>query len=123
KTKNSKGLGPHLQRALRSLLHEYDFPVFETHADEVAIVIEVEELSSRTAGLFTEEIGQLVVTVLVGLESLITSSIAFEEFFLDVRDAGGCQECRTPVQSAENLIRDLIRFDVSGPSDHRGDAE
>src|SRR6186997_1701400 len=61
-------LGPDSQRALRTLLLEHDLPVFIAHGDEVAIVVEVEELFPGAARLLAREIGKLIKAVEMDLE-------------------------------------------------------
>jgi hypothetical protein len=73
------------------LLHEHNFPVFVTRSDEVAIVIEVEEFSPWTLRNLAREVRQLVVSILVNLESLVACLIALEQLLFDIRDANGRQ--------------------------------
>src|SRR6185369_136527 len=48
-------LGTDSQRSLRTLLLEHELPVFVTHGDEIAVVVEVDELLARAAGLLAGE--------------------------------------------------------------------
>src|SRR5262245_58656037 len=92
-----KRLGPDLHRSLGALFHEHDLEVVETHGDQVAVVVEVEELLARAGFLFAQEQRRHVVTVEVDLEVLLADLVAFQEFPLDVWLTGGVQEGRQPV--------------------------
>ena len=58
-----EGLGPDLQRAWRTLLLEHELPVLVAKSDQIAVVVEVDELLPRAVRLLAREIWKLVVAI------------------------------------------------------------
>src|SRR4029077_12529910 len=83
-TQLGKRLGPDSQRARRSLLLEDNLPVFVAQCDDIAIVIDVDELLARTALLLPREVGELVVAIEMDLEGLASGLMALEQLVLDI---------------------------------------
>jgi hypothetical protein len=52
--------------------------LFVAHRDEIAIIIEVDELLARAVILLTSEVGSLVIAVEVHLERLAAYIFSFE---------------------------------------------
>ena len=52
----------------------------------------------------------------------IAGLVPLEQFFLDVRGAGGSQQRRHPVQVRHDFVAYRAGLDVPGPADHAGDA-
>src|SRR5690348_2281868 len=63
-------LGPDAQCAGGALLLEHDLPILVAHIDEIAVVVEIDELLARAVRLLSGEVGKLVIAVEVDLEGL-----------------------------------------------------
>ena len=68
-TQLGERLGPDLQGARRALLLEHELPVFVAQGDEIAVVVEVDELLARAALLLAGQVRKLVVAVEMDLEA------------------------------------------------------
>jgi hypothetical protein len=64
---------------LRALLFEHGLPVLVAESDDVAVVVEVDELLARTALLLPGEVRKLVVAVEVNLERLASCLVSGEQ--------------------------------------------
>ncbi len=99
-----KRLGPNSHRAGCALLLEDEFPVLITCGDEIAVVVEVDELLACTARLLAGEVRKLIVAVEVDLEGLGSSLMAPEQLVLCVRIARRRHQGRQPVEPADHLV-------------------
>src|SRR5215470_5252925 len=109
--KTCKGIGPDLYLPRRTLFAEDDLPcslgccprlqVVEPHRDELAVVIEVEELVTCPALLLPCDVRQLVVTIEVNFKGLSTYAGPFEQTLLDICIACGRQKRGEPVETGE----------------------
>ena len=109
-------LAPDLSRAFDTHLAEYDFPVSGTEANELAVVVEVEELLARRFILLAGQVGKLVVAVemhVVGAPSGLPSS---KQSILDAGVARGGEQGWEPINSREYLVRDAACPDVARPA-------
>src|SRR6266850_1471316 len=122
-TQLGERLGPNSQRSRRALLFEHELPVFVTHGDEIAVVVEVDELLARAAWLLTGEIGKLIVAVEMNFPGLAPGLVTFEQLVLDVRIAGCRHEGWHPVEGTDDVVRDRAWLNASGPADHAWHAE
>src|SRR4030095_15403017 len=84
-TQLSERLRPDSQRARRALLLEDNLPVFVAQRDDIAIVVDVDELLASTALLLSREVGQLVIPIEMDLEGLASGLMTLEQLVLDIR--------------------------------------
>jgi hypothetical protein len=94
-------LGPDSQRSLRALLLEDDLPVLVAQGNEVAVVVEVDELLARAALLLACEVRKLIIAVEMDREGLASGLVALEQLVLNVGIARGRHESRQPIEAAD----------------------
>src|SRR5271156_6799519 len=79
-------------KAVRSLLQEHQLPPVVAKGGKIAVIRPVQELMPRVFLCLALEIRHQVVAVQMDLESTITSFVASQELFLDIRYACCCYE-------------------------------
>ena len=104
---------------MRFLLGKDDLPLVVAQADETAVVVPVEELVARTGRLAGERIGD-VVAVKMDLEGLVADLHALSQLLLDVRHAGGGQDCGQHVLVRKDVVEHGAGLDDAGPADDVG---
>ena len=80
---------------------------FSYHIDEIAVVIEIDELLTRAVRLPPREVRELVVAIKVNFKGLAPGLMAL-----------GRNQGRQPTKAANDLIRDRVGLDASRPPDH-----
>ena len=116
-------LGPDLHRALLALLGEDELEVLVTHADDLTVVVEVDEAVACALVGLAGEVVELVVPVEVVLVLLAVNGGALEQAFRNVGVAGGGHQRREPVEAGDDAGRARAWLDVPRPADQRRDPE
>ncbi len=74
KPQTDEGLHPDIEVARGALLAEDELPVVVPHGDELAVVIEIEEVVARRGRFLPFKVGKNVVAIQVDLEDLATGT-------------------------------------------------
>src|SRR5258705_9172659 len=115
-TQLGKRLGPDSHRARRALLLEHELPVFVAERDEIAIIVEVDELLARATVLLSGEVRELVIAVEMHLPGLAAGLVSLQQLVLDVGIAGGRHQGRQPVEGADDVVRDRAWLNAPRPA-------
>src|SRR5882672_1561807 len=94
-----KWICPDIKLTGLTLYRVYKLPVVEAHGNEIAIVIEVEELGARALRLLARQVGQLVEAVEMIPEGRLAASRrpSLKQSILDRGVACSGEKCREPV--------------------------
>ena len=116
----NKRIVPNGHSAWRPLFGKHEFPVLITQSEEVSVVAKINKLTARAPLFLAREVRQDVVAVKVDLVSRAARFVPLEQFLLHVRIARGREQRRQPVEPADDLVRDRVGLDVTGPADEAG---
>ena len=82
------------KRALfpRPLLHKHDLPVVVSQTRQLLVVVDVEKRFPRALRSLPGQVGHEIVAVEMNLVGHVADLVAVEQFVLDLRVTGDCQE-------------------------------
>ena len=99
-----KRLAPDIESAGGLLFEENQLPVSNTHCDELAIVVEVDEAFTLGMLLLPGQVGELIVTIEVHLVGSIANLPAVQQPILHAGIAGDREKRREPVVAGKDLV-------------------